>query len=630
MNRPHAPGSPHSLAQALRRGLATRPFSEDTIQWGIVAAVHGSTNTMLTSAASAGDTTIYTAAAPLVNDLLVIGDTPTTTAPRVTAVTGSGPYTVSVQPELPATLTTGTSVTALPTIDVYLNGAQNPTPASSLTWGIGIAYGTTPPAVGSVIPLFRGIGGLKSDRFALSPGGDWIITGSGPPTAPPPNNQAGVLYLDITSGALYQYTVFDGVGAWAGVGGNINALPPDFSGPYVAVYPSGPFIAIEADGNDAIEVGVNNISLVSGGTLLFEGVDATTIIADNATWNFDTDGGLQWPAADNLTFETYASTIYSSQNSPISGAFGANGDWDFAENGNIYFNSSGNWTQFGGGTAGWQIATVSSVTYGSPTTIDLISSTSGVPCLVEYIPYVGDTALIALSTGYGTSGKVAIGAIVSTGGVTLPPGTHNLVVPPGVTSAQFALYGAQGSGTNGGYGAYLLATYPVTAGATIQVNCGTQGGSIAGGAQPGGAAADVRIGGTTLSDRVLVAAGGGGEGEVTGNAGGSGGPGTGGTGGGPVGGNTAGTGGTPSAGGTAGAGGNVVATNGILGEGGTPGSVFSTDYGGGGGDGLYGGGGGGPECGGGGGSDFIGPSATGVSENAGYQSGDGSAIVTWI
>src|SRR6202453_4122130 len=115
MTRPAAPGSPHSLSQALRRGLSAKPFNQDTIQWGIVAAVHGSTSTMLSMAASEGDTTIYTAGPAGGNDLLVIGDVTTTVQPRVKSVTGTGPYTVMLWQPLTMAYTTGTSVTALPT-----------------------------------------------------------------------------------------------------------------------------------------------------------------------------------------------------------------------------------------------------------------------------------------------------------------------------------------------------------------------------------------------------------------------------------------------------------------------------------------------------------------------------------
>jgi hypothetical protein len=162
---------------------------------------------MLTSAASAGDTTIYTAAAPIVNDMLVLGSLPVH-AVRVTGVTGSGPYTVTIAPGVATAYTTGTSVTALPTIDVYLNGAQNPTPASALTWGIRYYYGVNAPALGDVIPLFRGIGGLQSDRFGLGPLGSATVSSVDLPVADPsgtyhvdstnyPNNITGTGNLDV-------------------------------------------------------------------------------------------------------------------------------------------------------------------------------------------------------------------------------------------------------------------------------------------------------------------------------------------------------------------------------------------------------------------------------------------------
>jgi streptogramin lyase len=111
--------------------------------------------------------TIYTANPPLVNDLLSIGPIPVTSS-RVTVVSGSSsPYTVTVLPGLAIDQPNGATVVALPTIDVYLNGAQNPTPASALTWGVRYYYGGSSPAIGDVIPFFRGIGGLQTDRFGL-------------------------------------------------------------------------------------------------------------------------------------------------------------------------------------------------------------------------------------------------------------------------------------------------------------------------------------------------------------------------------------------------------------------------------------------------------------------------------
>lgn len=164
-NAPGGPG-PRGVAAALRKHVASNPFLDGTVQWGIVSAVHGSTSTTLSASASVGATTIYTVAAPLVNDLLQIGPVPTFT-PRVTAVTTSGSdYAVTIQPGLVQAQASGAAVTALNTIDVYLNGAQNPSPASSLTWGIRYYSGSS-PSVGDVLPLFRGLGGTASDRFAL-------------------------------------------------------------------------------------------------------------------------------------------------------------------------------------------------------------------------------------------------------------------------------------------------------------------------------------------------------------------------------------------------------------------------------------------------------------------------------
>ena len=101
-------------------------------------------------------------------------------------------------------------------------------------------------------------------------------------------------------------------------------------------------------------------------------------------------------------------------------------------------------------------------------------------------------------------------------------------VPAGVTSATFDLYGARGGGFVGdsllapGLGGEATATIAVTPGDSIEVNVGGQGGSPAGGFNGGGAggsiaggggASDIRIGGTALADRELVAGGGGGAGS---------------------------------------------------------------------------------------------------------------------
>ena len=102
-------------------------------------------------------------------------------------------------------------------------------------------------------------------------------------------------------------------------------------------------------------------------------------------------------------------------------------------------------------------------------------------------------------------------------------------MPAGVNSASFDLFGAQGGAANPGFGGpglggHATATFPLTAGDSIQVNVGGRGanspstgtGGFNGGGngtdKGGGGASDIRIGGTTLNQRVLVAGGGGGGG----------------------------------------------------------------------------------------------------------------------
>ena len=117
------------------------------------------------------------------------------------------------------------------------------------------------------------------------------------------------------------------------------------------------------------------------------------------------------------------------------------------------------------------------------------------------------------------------------------PGADRFTVPGGVTEASFYLFGAQGGGlpgqSVGGLGGRASAELALTPGAPVTVVVGGAGGSIGacdaqetpgaggvnGGARGGsgfceggggGGASDVRMGGSSLSDRVLVAGGGGG------------------------------------------------------------------------------------------------------------------------
>lgn len=251
----------------------------------------------------------------------------------------------------------------------------------------------------------------------------------------------------------------------------------------------------------------------------------------------------------------------------------------------------------------------------------------------------------------------------------------SLVIPNCVDSVIINAWGAEGGSTTfggiAGKGAFVSAKMAVTPGDVIYVYVGGQDGYNGGGAGGlgvasdgvtdyaghGGGASDVRVGGTNLDDRMLVAGGGGGAGRHYWNGtcmpcgmGGDGGfagvtQGQDGslaidTGyGSNPGGN--GKGGTQSSGGAAGAGteGNPGAA-GVLGVGGNGGDGSFSVSGGGGGGGYYGGGGGASSslggsgvggAGGGGGSSFYHPvNMVYINGSDGVRSGNGQVTITYI
>ena len=239
-------------------------------------------------------------------------------------------------------------------------------------------------------------------------------------------------------------------------------------------------------------------------------------------------------------------------------------------------------------------------------------------------------------------------------------------VPAGVTEIQVSLYGAQGgngAGANpglGGFGAEVSGVLPVTPGEVLNIYVGGQNGFNGGGAPGngnsgfGGGATDIRSGGTQLTNRVVIAAGGGG-GGATGcsnpNKGGNGG-----NAGGQAGENGAnwtsnlggGFGGTLGNGGAPGLGcassqGTAGTATGTGGNGSTIGCSAATPGGGGGGGGLVTGGGGGggssrstsckgSEKGGGGGGAGGSNLTSNLSEVTGLavnHAGNGFLTITW-
>ncbi|WKZ76452.1 MAG: glycine-rich protein [Vicingaceae bacterium] len=224
---------------------------------------------------------------------------------------------------------------------------------------------------------------------------------------------------------------------------------------------------------------------------------------------------------------------------------------------------------------------------------------------------------------------------------------QTFTVPNGVTSVKIMAWGAKGGGAtpcsgpnedDGGWGGFAEGDLVVVPGQVLNVYVGGfpglnigngfQAGGYNGGgsggmyAAAGGGASDVRIGGISLNDRVIVAGGGGG-----GNAGcpnhGEGGHGGGLIGATGTGGWTPGGGGTQVGGGTAG---SSPGTPGTLGEGGfTNGGDYHIAGGGGG----YYGGGGAYAAGGGGGSSYLG-GVTNGNTIQGVQNDHGKIVIKWI
>lgn len=277
--------------------------------------------------------------------------------------------------------------------------------------------------------------------------------------------------------------------------------------------------------------------------------------------------------------------------------------------------------------------------------------------LPSLVPTVARVTALALAT----SGLALIGA-TPTAAATFTntksfsdASSTEWIVPPGVTSIDFVAVGGRGlrnaTGVSGGLGVKLAGTMAVapgqklyvttagsgdTAGTGAGFNGGAAGGNLASLNGRGGGASDIRLGGNELTDRVLVAGGGGGAfpGQNAGKGGGgnaglagagqSGQPGDTGYCTNPA---TVAQGGSQTAGGAGGdAVGNVcipgnmlnggVGSSGTLGVGGTGKiAVSGSSGGGGGGGGYYGGGGGASQAGGGGGSSYVDTSAFTLTTN---------------
>lgn len=220
------------------------------------------------------------------------------------------------------------------------------------------------------------------------------------------------------------------------------------------------------------------------------------------------------------------------------------------------------------------------------------------------------------------------------------PGTYTFDASQ-VTEATVEVYGAGGGidslNQRGGGGGYVTGVVDLSGVDTVHITVGDHngGGAANDGAATGGGASDIRIGGQTLSDRVLVGGGGGGAGYSAVTAGDGGYP-EGEPGGGEAG-YDGGNGGTQVAGGAGGSGTDANGGDGSFGAGGDTytGGTYSSGSGGGG---WYGGGGGGWDDGdgggaGGGGSSYYDDTVVSSFEHTtGARGGglDGSVTIDYV
>jgi uncharacterized repeat protein (TIGR01451 family) len=244
------------------------------------------------------------------------------------------------------------------------------------------------------------------------------------------------------------------------------------------------------------------------------------------------------------------------------------------------------------------------------------------------------------------------------------PGNYSWTVPAGVGQIEVTVLGAgggqaAGGGCTPGAGGSVGATLPVTPGEELKLAVGGAGGNGSGGTGGAAGANGGAIGGeagsgtshgggggggwsgvSTTSARLVLAGGGGGCGAGGGNGGSDEAPGDDGSSPGrtmPRGGG-AGTPGGPGAGGISDDGFDPADEGAALQGGAGFGAIADAGGGGGGGGGLFGGGGGGgfqppngvTAGGGGGGSDFVTPSASGVTVAHGANAGDGSVAITYV
>lgn len=174
-------------ARQLRKHLGLpRQYTHSPWQWGYVAAAHAPRTTTLSAPCPAGADVISVAASIEPNALIVVGSGGPV---EVESVTGAGPFTLTLATRgVPFAQSSGATVRVIATVDLYLDGWQNPPGnlpsgvVKTLTTGVRYLQNYV-PQVGHVVLVSRGTGLQRSDRIVLgAPGAQspaWISVQGG-------------------------------------------------------------------------------------------------------------------------------------------------------------------------------------------------------------------------------------------------------------------------------------------------------------------------------------------------------------------------------------------------------------------------------------------------------------------
>lgn len=158
-------------ARQLRKHLGQpKQYTHSPYQWAYIQAVHAARTTTLSAPCAAGALAIETAIPIEPNALIVVGNGGPV---QVESVSGTGPFTLALSNRgVPNAQSSGAAVRVVSTVDLYLDGWQNPPedlpPGVVQTLTTGVRFlNTYVPQVGHVAIIARGTGLQRADRVVI-------------------------------------------------------------------------------------------------------------------------------------------------------------------------------------------------------------------------------------------------------------------------------------------------------------------------------------------------------------------------------------------------------------------------------------------------------------------------------